>query len=525
MLIIYIYAAAVLFGHPVDTPVATDSALQVAMPPQPPPVIVVGAGLAGLAASFAALRAGAHSVVLLEESPKPGGNSIKASSGINGAPTKYQTEPDTSFFSDTTKSAGKRLTLSADERPRREKLISLMTNSSKAAIDFLVDDVGVDLSVVAPLGGHSVPRTHRGAGKRPPGVAIVMALLDKLKEDERFELKTTAEVTRLLLAPADSADASKTAVVVDGVEHRIADGAGDLTTLRGPVVFATGGFAGDWDSLAHYRPDLTGIPSSNEPRRGMHSLLTAVGSSLVDMDSVQIHPTGFVDPADPTSYRKFLAAELLRGEGGILLHEGKRFVNEMGTREDVSNAIMALPHMPLGDSGYQGSAGPPTQWDIEILLDPGACDAAAEHVAFYIWKKLLVKKKVKDLDETTRETVRSYSAAVAANESDPFGKSHLGHWRLKGTPEDDEEDVCVGRVTPIIHFTMGGVVINEKAQVLTSSLAGERQEAVQGLWAAGEVTGGIHGDNRLGGSSLLECVVFGLIAGEQAAEYAKPNGD
>ncbi len=115
--------------------------------------------------------------MLLERAAKPGGNSIKASSGINGAPTKYQKaqSPDSSFFSDSTKSAGKRLTLSADEQPQREKLIGLMTNSSTAAINFLADDLGVDLSIVAPLGGHTVPRTHRGAGKRPPGVAIVTA--------------------------------------------------------------------------------------------------------------------------------------------------------------------------------------------------------------------------------------------------------------------------------------------------------------------------------------------------------------
>ena len=73
--------------------------------------------------------------------------------------------------------------------------------------------------------------------------------------------------------------------------------------------------------------------------------------------------------------------------------------------------------------------------------------------------------------------------------------------------------IYVGRVTPAVHFTMGGVLINENSEVLDAE-----GRPIKGLWAAGEVTGGIHGENRLGGSSLLECVVFGRIAGDQVAK-------
>ncbi|KAH8887145.1 FAD dependent oxidoreductase [Thozetella sp. PMI_491] len=484
------------------------------MAPAPPPVIVVGAGLAGLAASISALRAGAQSVVLLERAAKPGGNSIKASSGINGAPTKYQkrAEPDTAFFADTVKSAGKRLALHAEEAQQREKLISVLTGNSKDAVGFLSDEIGVDLSVVALLGGHSVPRTHRGGGKTPPGAAIVTALLGKLNLDKRFELRTSAEVTGLLAA----ADA-RGRQAVTGVEFRAGD---ETATLHGPVVFAAGGFAGDANGmLAQHRPDLAGIPSTNDARPGMHRLLTAVGAELVDMDSVQIHPTGFVDPAARSATVKFLAAEMLRGEGGILLHQGRRFTNELGTREVVSGEIMALPPTTSSENDA-GEGGQTRQWDIQLLLDPGACEAAAGHMGFYLWKGLVAKKKVKDLDAATQQTIKDYAAMVAAGGPDPLGRTHFGHWRLKGGPEEDEEEVCIGSVTPVVHFTMGGAVINEKSQVLASGLAQGDQAPIGGLFAAGEITGGIHGDNRLGGSSLLECVVFGRIAGEQAAQYA-----
>ncbi|KAM7220798.1 FAD binding domain containing protein [Rhypophila decipiens] len=496
------------------------------------PIIVVGSGLAGLSAAYTALQSGAPSVLMLERAPKPGGNSIKASSGINGAPTRYQPHPKNdqedandvksdeieSFLSDTFRSAGSRLSssnVSPSVRKQREELISVLVNNSSSAIDFLTQDLGIDLSVVAQLGGHSHARTHRGSGKTPPGAAIVTTLLSKLKEfgEESFVLKTAREVTRIL-----TADEGDRAGQVVGVEYRnigAGDGPAESEIALGPVIFATGGFAGDTHGLlSKYRPDLAGLPSTNEPRPGAHKLLTSVGAKLIDMDSVQIHPTGFIDPANPGSQLKFLAAEMLRGEGGILLHKGRRFVNELDTREKVSGLIMGLEPLSEAESGGL------KQWDVQILLDPGATEAAAGHVGFYVWKGLLKKVKVKDLDEATRETLREYARVVRGEKKDELGRKAFGHWRLGISTDgtiDDEEEVCIGSVTPITHFTMGGAVFDRQAAVLKTELGEKPQRPIGGIWAAGEITGGIHGDNRLGGSSLLECVVFGRIAGQQAA--------
>ncbi|KAM7191139.1 FAD binding domain containing protein [Naviculisporaceae sp. PSN 640] len=493
------------------------------------PIIVVGSGLAGLSAAYTALKSGAPSVLMLERAPKPGGNSIKASSGINGAPTRYQPHPghaeDTrsdeiqSFLSDTFRSAGSRLSsssISPSVKKQREELISVLVNNSSSAIDFLTQDLGIDLSVVAQLGGHSHARTHRGGGKTPPGAAIMTTLLSKLKEfgEDRFVLKTGSEVTKLVTAAEGQ---------VIGVEYR--DIGGDkqespsmaTEKVLGPVIFTTGGFAGDTHGLlSKYRPDLAGLPSTNEPRPGAHNLLTTVGAKLIDMDSVQIHPTGFIDPANPASQLKFLAAEMLRGEGGILLHRGKRFVNELDTREKVSGVIMGLEPLSEGENGGL------KQWDVQILLDPGATEAAAGHVGFYVWKGLLRKVKVKDLDQTTKETLKEYASTVKGETEDALGRKAFGHWRVGVSSDgvDDDEVVCIGSVTPITHFTMGGVVFDTQARVLKTELGEEPQKPIGGIWAAGEITGGIHGDNRLGGSSLLECVVFGRIAGEQAAAVA-----
>ncbi|KAK1963178.1 flavocytochrome c, partial [Colletotrichum sublineola] len=462
-------------------------------------VIVVGSGLAGLSAAQEALKAGA-SVHMLDRAPKPGGNSIKASSGINGAGTRFQkaagVEEDTLFYDDTARSGGRRFAEARGvvDRPR---LVGLLTASSADAVTWLADEVGVDLSVVAPLGGHSLPRTHRGAGTTPPGAAIVTTLLKKLGEDPGFRLSSSAEVTSLNVA-----DGAVRGVryVQDGQEH----------DLGGAVVFAAGGFAGDANGLlAKHRPDLAGLPSTNEARPASHGILEAAGAAFVDMDSVQVHPTGFVDPKDPEARYKFLAAEVLRGEGGILLSgSGERFVNEMETREHVSGAIMQLLS-PKENGAVR-------QWDVTLLMDPGACDAAAGHLGFYLWKGLMEMKRVKELSPAIIKAVDEYAAAAAASGTDSaFGRRTFGRWNLVAGDANREEEVCIGRVTPITHFTMGGAAFNDKAQVLR-----EDGTAIDGLWAAGEITGGVHGDNRLGGSSLLECVVYGRIAGRQAAKAA-----
>ncbi|KAK0724708.1 FAD binding domain-containing protein [Lasiosphaeris hirsuta] len=474
------------------------------------PVIVVGSGLAGLSAAYTALVSGASSSCrLVERAPKPGGNSIKASSGINGGAGS-----DDIFLQDTFQSAGARYLQSPKDR---SELIGTLIARSSAAIEFLTG-LGVNLKTVAQLGGHSLARTRRPEGGSPPGWAIVSKLLDKLQNAEfqgSFELRHGCEVTRIHTKPNFSNNVLKddnvrpdrspsTVVGVDFVQN-----GGEYQFLEGPVVFATGGFAGDADGLLKtHRPDLAGMPSTNEPRPGAHALLSAIGAKLVDMDSVQIHPTGFVDPASPQTRLKFLAAEMLRGEGGILLYKGKRFFNELDTRDHVSNAIMSLP----------AAEGELRQWHIQILLDPGAAEAAAGHVKFYLSKGLLEKKKVSELDDTTKATLARYAETALGRLPDEFGRSSFGHWKLDPTKLESGAEVYIGWVTPIVHFTMGGAVINNHAQVLASDL-GEPQRVIPGIWAAGEITGGIHGDNRLGGSSLLECVVFGRIAGEMAARW------
>jgi aromatic-L-amino-acid decarboxylase len=473
------------------------------------PVIIVGSGLAGLSAA-STLISHHIPVQMLDRAPKPGGNSIKASSGINGAGTRFQDTDDNAdiFLQDTLKSAGEAFNhAGTDERARREKLISTLASRSADAVHWLVDEKGVDLSRVAQLGGHSFPRTHRGAGRDPPGFSIVGTLLKELKGHELFSLQSGARVTRVV----------KEGECVKGVEYVTVEGGGawqgqaqtQTHTLNGPVIFATGGFAGDSRGmLAQYRPDLANFPSTNEAREGTQPILEAVGASVVDMDCVQVHPTGFVDPKNPAALVKILAAEMLRGEGGILLNgDGSRFVNELETRQHVVDTIVE------STSRMETST---RQWDVTLVLDESSAAAAGSHMDFYVAKGLMQKTTVGELDLPAVKALQEYGDVVSGKKTDPFGRKSFGHWKL--TEVMPEYEVYTGQVTPVIHFTMGGVVIDEHGRVI-----GAEGTPIDGLWAAGEVTGGVHGQNRLGGSSLLECVVFGRIAGNEAAAWHKEH--
>ncbi|KIX95491.1 uncharacterized protein Z520_08611 [Fonsecaea multimorphosa CBS 102226] len=459
-------------------------------------VVVVGSGLAGLCASSELVARGVP-VHIVERQQKPGGNSIKASSGINGVPTRFQAQgSDTvaAFYNDTLRSAG--ASLSASKTEARQKLIAKLTTSSAEAINWLVDEKGIDLSHVAQLGGHSHPRTHRGAGPSPPGASIVLTLLKQLQASSLVTLQTDTTVTKIL--KSDGGEVVGVQVSQDGKPEK---------TIEGPVIFTAGGFAGDSSGLlAQYRPDLEGFPSTNEALPGSQALLTDLGAHLVDMEQVQVHPTGFVDPKEPFKRTKFLAAELLRGEGGILLRQGRRFINELRLRKQVTDAIVA--QQPPND------LQPTKQWEIQIMLDEATYAVAKSHVDFYIWKGLMRKSTISELEhsDATLETIKEYAATVQGKQPDLFGRSSFGHWALQDPRPDST--VYVGTVTPVVHYTMGGAIFSPEAEVLDGG-----GNPIKGLWAAGESTGGIHGENRLGGSSLLECVVFGRVAGRNAAKF------
>jgi flavocytochrome c len=457
-------------------------------------VIIVGGGLSGLSAAHSAIEGGA-SVLLLDKQPFLGGNSTKATSGLNAALTKTQIRkgiPDSAeiFENDTIVSSH----LGKDTTPY--PLAKTLTKESDPCVEWLTSSFGIDLSLVSRLGGHTHPRTHRGK-ERFPGMTITYALLEKLEEIEKASNGKIAKI--ITKAKAERLLSDKDGNVT-GVEY-VKDG--KALQEFGVVVIATGGFGADFadDSLLKkYRPDLAYLPTTNGGHCSGDGIKMAanLGAELVDMEWIQVHPTGLVHPDDPNNKVKFLAAEALRGVGGILLDaHGKRFCDELGRRDYVTGEM-------------NKNKGP-----FRLVLNSGAGKEIEWHCKHYTGRKLMKFFKTgKDLANemgislaTLVQTFSEYNEA-AKNITDKWGKKYFHN-----TPLGINDSFWVAIVTPVVHYCMGGVKITTDAEVLGKS------KRINGLYAAGEVTGGVHGKNRLGGNSLLECVVFGRIAGKSACKY------
>ncbi|POY76485.1 hypothetical protein BMF94_0686 [Rhodotorula taiwanensis] len=462
-----------------------------------PQVIVVGAGLSGLAAAHTLYEKGAN-VLVLEKNPFAGGNSTKATSGINGAGTKAQSklgikDSVAAFFADTKESA---------RELARDDLIEVLTGRSGDAVNWLVERFDLDLSKVSRLGGHSFERTHRG-GAQFPGMTITYALMEKLEDlaeahPERVKFLKRANVRRLV---RDGEEVVGCEYEYQGAQH----------TAHGPVILATGGYAADFAKdglLAKYRPELLDLPTTNgEHCQGDGAKMAfEIGANGIDLDKVQVHPTGLVDPNEPDAKVKFLAAEALRGCGGLLLNKnGDRFCDELGHRDYVTGRIWEDNKMP-----------------VRLVLNGEASKEIEWHCKHYVGRGLM--KRLETVEEVAKEmgisasklqgTFDDYMEICKDPKKDPFGKKffHNYNWKNEAGP------FHVALMSPVLHYTMGGLEINARSEVLDS-----KKQPIAGLYASGEIAGGVHGANRLGGSSLLGCVVFGRVAGDSAASHLLKN--
>lgn len=439
-------------------------------------VVVVGGGGAGLSAAIAAREKGAE-VVLVEKMLMLGGNTNYATAGINAANTKLQKklgiEDNAELFYKDTMKGGKNV--------NNPELVKKLTADSANIIDWLTER-GADLSEVVFTGGQSAKRTHRPTGGQAVGPVIVDALAETAEKDG-IDVRTESEVTKLI----------KTGDKVTGVEVKHKGETYNITAKA--VVMATGGFGANAKMVAEYKPSLEGFGSTNSPAitgDGI-KMVKAVGGDLVDMIEIQTHPT-------VVHKKTAMITEAVRGEGAILVNrEGKRFVSELETRDVVSKAELEQ----TGKSAF-------LVFDQEVREKLGAING-------YVRKGFTVEgATVEELagkigvdPKGLVETMAKYNGYVKAGEDKDFGKTALPRELVKAPFYAIE-------VSPAVHHTMGGVRINTNAEVLTAD-----GKVIPGLFAAGEITGGVHGANRIGGNAVTDITVYGKTAGENAADFAK----
>ena len=488
-------------------------------------VVVVGAGGAGMTAAITAAAEG-KSVVILESQSMVGGNSVRATGGMNAGKTVYQDENEfgeSAGVEKTLKTAAEKYadneTITALAKTVSEQwaayqanptgyfdsvelmeldtmiggkgindpeLVETLCANSADAIDWL-DEHGITLHNVSSFGGASVKRIHRPVNAEGKTVSVGSYMIPLLEENckkagVQILLNTTANE---ILTDANGAAAGIKATGSTGET---------VTVNAKAVVLTTGGFGANLDMVVKYKPELKGFMTTNAAGiqgQGIE-MAQAIGAATVDMDQIQIHPTVEANTAA-------LITEGLRGDGAILINEeGQRFIDEVGTRDVVSAAEIA----------QTGSYS----W---LVVDQAMVDASSV-IQGYIKKGYTVTGETyEELGEAMgvdaaafAETMEKWNGYVEAKNDPDFGRTSFAN------PLNTAPYYAV-KVTAGVHHTMGGLKINANTEVLN-----EKGEVIPGLFAAGEVTGGVHGANRLGGNAVADFTVFGRIAGAAASDYA-----
>ena len=488
-------------------------------------VVVVGAGGAGMTAAITAAAEG-KTVVILESQSMVGGNSVRATGGMNAGKTVYQDENEfgeSAGVEKTLKTAAEKYadneTITALAKTVSEQwaayqanptgyfdsvelmeldtmiggkgindpeLVETLCANSADAIDWL-DEHGITLHDVSSFGGASVKRIHRPVNAEGKTVSVGSYMIPLLEENckkagVQILLNTTANE---ILTDANGAAAGIKATGSTGET---------VTVNAKAVVLTTGGFGANLDMVVKYKPELKGFMTTNAAGiqgQGIE-MAQAIGAATVDMDQIQIHPTVEANTAA-------LITEGLRGDGAVLINEeGKRFIDEVGTRDVVSAAEIA----------QTGSYS----W---LVVDQAMADASSV-IQGYIKKGYTVTGatyeelgKAMGVDAAAfAETMEKWNGYVEAKNDPDFGRTSFAN------PLNTAPYYAV-KVTAGVHHTMGGLKINANTEVLN-----EKGEVIPGLFAAGEVTGGVHGANRLGGNAVADFTVFGRIAGAAASDYA-----
>lgn len=442
-------------------------------------LVVVGSGGTGLTAALQAHELDLK-VAVFEKNKGLGGNTNRSSSGMNASESLVQLnegiiDNKEDFYKETLKGGG----LLNDR-----DMLRYFVDHSAIAISWLMEH-DIELTDLTITGGMSKKRAHRPASMAPVGGYLVTGLLKQIQKEE-IPVFNEFKVTELL---QDNG-------AIDGV--KVATSEGEKAVKAKAVLLASGGFGASKDIIKKYRPDLADYKTTNQEGATGDGLKLAekVGAQLMQMNFIQVHPTAQTD-TDHT----FLIGEGVRGEGAILVNKaGKRFVNELNTRKIVSNAITALNE----DGAY-------------LILDQGIRDHF-KAIEFYDHVGLVehgdsledLAKKIGVDAAGLKATVAKWNEDVEKGDDTEFGRTTGMDRGITTGP------YFAIHVHPAIHYTMGGIHINPETEVLDGN-----GNVIRGLFAAGEVSGGLHGNNRIGGNSIAETVIFGRQAGMQIARLVR----
>ncbi|OFL86484.1 MULTISPECIES: flavocytochrome c [Fusobacterium] len=452
-------------------------------------VVVIGAGGAGLIAAIEAKNNGAQNVIVLEKMAFAGGNTL-ISGGEYAAPNNWVQvkkglkDSNDTFYNDI---------LKGGDNEGNPKLVRVLADNALNGAEWLKDYINMTFEDRQMFfGGHSVERSLVPLGAT--GVEMISKLLAKAEELNIPVLYETPAVElivdkgRVTGVKALSEDKEYTFLAKDG------------------VILASGGFGSNLEMRVKYNKDVDeNILSTNTVGITGDGITMAekIGAQLEDMPFIQTYPT-----CDPISGALLYFGDVRLIGGSILINqEGKRFVEELERRDVISMAIKNQ----TGNAAYQFCD------EAQVKLS-GVAEHHADEMNYLFNNKLLVKadtiKEAADffgIDAAELEkTVEKYNQYAKDGKDLEFNK------RGKLTPFEAKGPFYIMKAVPAVHHTMGGVKIDENARVINT-----KGEIIKGLYGAGEVTGDIHGTNRLGSDAIADITVFGRIAGQNVVKDNK----
>lgn len=450
-------------------------------------ILIIGGGGAGFAAAIEAKTLGFENVKVIEKMPFGGGNT-RMSGGefacANNYLQKAQNIQDSKelFFQDVYEGGGKL---------GNPELIRLITDSANDNLMWLINEIGVEYKdTLSWYGGHSVARTlwPKGDGSKYIDLLIQKAL----------DLGVSVDYNTRAYALLQDENGK-----VIGVDATYNNETVRYYAQHG-VILSTGGFSANIDMRMHYDTQWNKlddkIPTTNSPAASGDGIEMAknIGANLVGMEYIQLYPIN--NPATGNYY--YMDYARIISNAILVNEEGKRFVDEKETRDNIALATINQTNSTAYELISQS-----------VIEELGLNDEYADELYRGIDQGVIVMGTLEEcaahfnLDaQTLRSTIIHYNQMARNGKDLDFNRTQ------QLTPLDDGPYLMFSSVVSV-HYTMGGVEINKNAEVI--NLQGE---VIEGLYAAGEVTGGIHGNNRLGTLSIPDTVTFGRIAARSCFE-------
>ncbi len=450
-------------------------------------VLVIGSGFAGLSAAIEAKNKNID-VLVIEKMNSYGGNSIISDGGIAAPNTQHQkqvgiTDSEQQMYDDM---------LTAGLGLNHPDLLHTLITHAKSAFEWTINTLEVPyLNRVDRFGGHSVSRCYTPVGVS--GSTIILKMIEQIKK-QNIPIHYQVCFKSFIINHQGHIIGAH---VLKDYDYKTNTGRiKTIKTNRG-IILTSGGFGADVPFRSMQDPRLTQqIQTTNKPFATAEALKSALSIGAASVQLSQIQLGAWASPDEKGFGAGPLFADYILFQYGIMIDPktGKRFVNELGDRKQTADAILSIGHPCIGITDHHAVIQ--SGWDISRAIKKGVVKTfnTLEAISDYYTIEVSALK----------QTLADYNHSVKKSHDSLFHKPIVSNAKMIEQPP-----YYVMRLWPKVHYTMGGVAINSNAQVLDFN-----GNIIQGLYAAGEVVGGIHGASRLGSCAITDCIVFGRIAGQ-----------